>query len=466
MSITIPFARHSYQTASKPVSSQRCLNLYAELNPDDTKSKIVLYGTPGLRKLLTLPTSPIYGLHTMNGVLYAVTSTKLYSIDSYWVATELGSVTISGNCSMSDNGTQVVFVDGAKGYVWDGTTLTDLSTVGNWYPSDTVTFQDQYSIFNRKGTGQFFISGLGDATSYDALDFATAEGAPDNLVADISDHRQLYLFGERSIEVWQNTGASAFPFQRVSGAFIERGCAASLSVSKLEGTIFWLADDLTVRMLSGYTPQKISTHAIEYAIEQYSTVSDAFAYTYTERGHGFYVLTFPTESKTWVYDVTNGMWHERSYFLLGTNYRHRSNCHTVAYDTEVVGDYQNGKIYALDNEYYSDDGDPIQRIAISSEINSDRNPMFMSELEIEFESGVGLTAGQGSDPQAMLRWSDDGGRTWSNEHWVDIGLKGKYKNRARWRRLGRFLNRAYELTITDPIRVVIIAAYAEIFRGR
>lgn len=469
MATPITFGLQSYQLDSKPVSVQRCVNWYAEIQQEG-KSKTVLYPTPGLLKKLTLGTTPVYGLHVVDGTLYAVTATKLYSISSAWSATELASVTIAGPCSMANNGTSLVFVDGTNGYSYNTSTatLTTLTTASNWYPANRVDFQDQYLIFNRSGTGQFFISNLSDPTTYSALDFATAEGAPDDTIGIIVDHRELWLFGEKSIEIWQNTGGAAFPFERVAGAFIERGCAASLSLAKNDNTVFWLGDDRIVYRANGYTPQRISTHAIETAIDGYSTVSDAVAWFQDTKGHKFYWLTFPTANKTWVYDVASGLWHERSYrdTVTGGEKRHRAGCYAKAYNTHVVGDYSTGEIYALDHDTYTDDGDTIRRLCSSPYVHSGREWVYQSSLEIEFEAGVGTTSGQGSDPQVMLRYSDDGGRTYSNEKWRSIGAKGAYENRAFWKRLGRFRTRTFEVTITDPVNAVILGAYAELASGR
>lgn len=437
-------------------TGSRLLNLYVERLPADSKAPVILYGTPGTARFSLLPTYPILGLHVMDEALYAVTPSKLYAVARNGSYTELGDVDLSGNVSMATNGMSLVMVDGAKGFAYhkeDG--LEELEGDG-WYPANTVAYQDGYFLFNRAGTGQFFVSEL-LSTEFDPLKYATAEGAPDDTVAVLCDHREAWLFGEHTVEVWWNSGNPDFPFERRSGAFIEKGIAAPHSAKKMDNAVFWLADDGIVYRANGYTPQRMSSHAMEYDIGR-GRLDDAFAYTYIEEGHAFYVITFPTQKKTWCFDVATGEWHERSHIEWG---RHHSNCYAFCYDQHLVGDFQNGLIYMLDMAAYSDVGDEIQRVAISPPIGDGVNRFIMHGFELDMDSGVGLPNGQGSDPQAMLQWSDDGQETWSNEHWTTIGKIGRYLTRVNWRRLGMFRRRHMKLTVTDPVPVVIKGAWWE-----
>lgn len=457
--IKIPFGRQAYQSRSLPISSQRCMNLYAEEQHPDAKDQLPLHGTPGTVLWATVGNGPIQAMEVMDGVLYVVSGGTLYSVNSAGTATSIGScVSGSGRVQMATNGTHLVIVDGSKGYSYSVSGGLAQITDAGFYASDTVTFQDGYFILNRNGTGQFYISGA-YAVTFDALDFATAEGDPDDLKAVISNSRELWLFGAETSEVWWNSGA-AFPFERYQGTFIEKGCAAAHSPAKIDNTVFWLGDDRGVYAATGYQPQKISTPAIDYAFSNYTTVGDAFAYTYSQEGHKFYVLTFPTENATWVYDLQSKLWHERA-----TGYpfgRHVSNCYAHAYSKHLVGDWANGKIYYFDLDVYTDNGTQIIRDVISPTVHDSSNPLFMSKMQVDVESGVGLVTGQGSSPQAMLRWSDDGGRTWSNEHWSSMGAIGEYFYRVIWRKLGMFRSRIFWLRISDPVKVTIISAYAKI----
>lgn len=457
MSQPIQWAISSNQGRAEAANGSRLVNLYAEALPPNSKAPVVLYGTPGTVQFVDVGGSSLLGLHRMDGLLYAVTENKIYLVESTGDVTELGDVILSGRVSIANNGRSLVVVDGTRGYAYDreDDEVTQLGGDG-WYPANTVTYQDGYFIFNRAGTGQFFLSEL-LSTEFDALDFATAEGAPDDTLAVLSDHRELWVFGERSIEVWYNSGDVDFPFERMQGAFVERGIRAPHSAVKMDNSVFWLAEDGVVYRAAGYQPQRISTHAVEQSITK-GLIEDAFAYTYTEEGHAFYLLTFPNLKITWCYDVATGLWHERSHIKWG---RHHSNCYARAYGRHFVGDFNSGKIYAMEMDARTDAGEAIRRVGVSPVIHANRERMAMHSLELDMNSGVALTTGYGSDPQAMLDWSDDGGKTWSNEHWTDIGKKGEYLTRVIWRRLGDFRQRQLRIVITDPIPVIIMGAYVE-----
>jgi hypothetical protein len=193
-------------------------------------------------------------------------------------------------------------------------------------------------------------------------------------------------------------------------------------------------------------------------------MSDAIAFTYQQDGHSFYVLTFPSAQATWVYDAATGAWHERAGFANGQFIRHRANCQMFFSEEVVVGDFENGNIYAYDLDQFSD-GDFAQkwlrswRALPTGQNNLKRTAQH--SLQIDMQTGVGVNTGQGSNPQVMLRWSDDGGHTWSNEHWMSAGKIGAYGTRAIRRRLGmtmKLRDRVYEISGTDPVKIAIVGA--------
>lgn len=467
----IPFATQSYQARSLPLSAQRVVNLFAEAAPPDARSTVVLYGTPGLTLFGTVGSGPIRGLHVMGTTLYAVSGDQLYSVSSSGVGTNLGTLAgrerTESRVDMADNGRQLVIINSdGKGTVYDGTTLAAI-TDPDFPRASSLSYVDGYFLFTRPNTGQWFISDLLEATSYDALDFATAETYPDPLVKVYVDHREVWLFGTKSTEIWSNTGGAAFPFERVSGAVIERGCAAAGSVAKMDNSVFWLGDDGIVYRAAGYQPQRVSTHAIEHAIEGYATLADALAFTYSQEGHSFFCLTFPDAAVTWVYDASTQLWHERESRddegrSLG---RWRVNAYADAYNQHVVGDYDSGQLYTLDMDEATENGLAIRREAVSAPVAATGQRLKMARLELELETGVGRTTGQGSTPQAMIQFSDDGGRTWSNERWATMGQLGEYRRRVRWYRMGQFRERYLRLTLADPVKVALIGATAELDRG-
>jgi hypothetical protein len=223
-----------------------------------------------------------------------------------------------------------------------------------------------------------------------------------------------------------------------------------------------------VMSAAGYQPQRISDHALEYAIGQMSRITDAVAYTYQQEGHSFYVLNFPTANQTWVYDASTNMWHQRAWRNPSDNSlnRHRANCQMAFANENIVGDWETGKLYRLDLDVFTDNGDPIPRIRTCPHLSDpDYRWQFFDSLQVDMQTGVGLTTGQGSDPKAMLQWSTDGGYTWSNELWASIGKIGERRSRVKWRRLGRSRDRVFKVTITDPVRVAIVGASVAVRTG-
>ncbi len=460
----LQFARNAYQSRSRPINSQRLVNLYAEANPPDSKEPLVLIGTPGLKLFADLGDKSINGLHVMKGTLFAVVGADVYTVNAAGIGTLIGDIGINEQrVEMEDNGTQVVILkEDGTAYVATTASVVQITDV-DFRPASSVTFMDGYHVFTERDSQVFFISGLNDALSYDALDFASAESKPDDLVRVFSDHSELWLFGVETIEVWYNSGAADFPFARISGAVIERGCGAADSVAKEDNTVFWLGDDGIVYRADGYTPKRISTHAIEFAIAGYSTTSDAYGFVYDSEGHKFYVLTFPSNGATWVFDIATGLWHERESFGLN---RWRVNSFAFNFEKNLVGDFENGKIYELDLDTYDENGEILQKIAVSAPLANENMRFIVDKFTLELDVGVGLTLGQGKDPQVMMQWSDDGGYTWSNEYWRDIGKKGEYTTEVRWRALGQTRQRMFRTIISDPIKVAIQGAYIDIRMGK
>lgn len=357
-----PILGQSYVLRSPNAADNRMVNLYPEIIVEGGKQPAYLTRAPGLRRLATLNDGPVRGLWQTGSYGYAVSGNSFYRINSSWQATSVGTVAGFGPVSMADNGVQIFIAANPYGYVYniDANTLTQIDDPD--YPGAvTVGFLDGYFIFNEPNSQRFWITSLYDGSNIDALDFASAEGSPDGLVAVAVDHREAWMFGTNSVEVWYDSGATDFPFERIQGAYNEIGCVAAYSVAKLDNGLFWLGADARGRGIvyraNGYTGQRISTHAVEWAIQQYSNISDAIGYTYQQDGHAFYVLIFPTARTTWVYDVATQAWHERAGWENGEFVRHRSNCQMSFNSEIVVGDYNSGKIYAFDKNVYDDDGD-------------------------------------------------------------------------------------------------------------
>ena len=514
------------------------VNLFPEVVPEGSGGKEggFLLRCPGLRLLATVGTGPIRGLWVTNGVAYVVSGNEFYSLTTSWTSTLIGTVSGSGPVSMADNGTQIFIACNPDGFIYNVFTAAFGQIADADFPgAGSVGYLDGYFVFNEPNSQKFWVTSLLDGNSIDPLDFASAEGYPDNVVALIVDHREIFLFGNTSVEVWYNAGTPDFPLARIQGAFMEVGCEAAYSVAKLDNSVFWLGSDARGRGIvyraNGYTPARISTNAVEYAFQSYGNITDAIGYTYQQDGHPFYVLIFPLAGATWVYDVSTQLWHERAGFNNGQFVRHRSNCQMSFNDEIVVGDYADGRVYAFDLDVYADDGKTQKWLRSWRALPTGQNSLKRTahhSLQLDAETGVGLNLypaydsedlatesgsiivaefvqgylitqsgnqlvteandgneplvtqvqpindyngyaletnaypeAPGYNPQVMLRWSDDAGHTWSNEHWNSMGKIGAYGSRTIWRRLGmttKIRDRVYEVSGTDPVKIAIMGA--------
>lgn len=453
--VPIPLARTSSEAFSKEASNTKLTNWFAERNPEGSKSPFTLYPTPGLKAWTTVGEGPIRGLHLAGPDLFVVSGAKLYKVNSAKAVTELGTVGSSGAVRMISNDLrEVAVVTRNKSYAYTANGLIQLPETG----LNGAAYQDGYGIFTQSSSQKFWITDIDDMATIGGTAFSSADALTGNVIGCISDHRELWIFKETSIEVWYNSGNALFPFDRAQGGVIEKGCAASGSIAKAQNAVFWLGEDLRVYMAAGYQPKPISTPQIDARLaDKTATFQDAEAFTYSQNGHEFYVLLL--SDLTLVYDLTEGVWHERKHLGLQ---RWRPNCYSNAFNLHLVGDYSNNQIYELSDTTYDDDGDALRREAILPALFSAGELLTVWQMFLDFEGGVGLTTGQGSDPQVMLDWSDDGGNTWSNELTTSIGKIGKYDHRAMFARLGTFRERQFRIAISDPVKAVISGAYAKV----
>jgi hypothetical protein len=464
-----PILGSAYVTRSINAANNRMVNLFPEVIIEGGKEPAFLNRAPGLNLLTTVGQGPVRGMWQYGGYGYIVSGNTLYRIDNEYNITTIGVVANDGPVSMSDDGNHLFIACNGPSFIYNATTLAFGQITDPDFPGAlTVSYLDGYFVFIEPNSQRVWVTTLLNPTSIDPLDFASAEGSPDGLVSSITDHSEVWLFGTNSVEVWYNSGAADFPLQRIQGAFNEIGCAATYSVAKLDNGLFWLGSDNRgqgiVYRANGYTGTRISTHAVEWQIQQYGDISDAIAYTYQQDGHAFYVLTFPTAGATWVYDVATQAWHERASFTNGDFSRHRSNCQMFFNSKVTVGDFQNGNIYAFDLDVYADGAFTQKWLRSWRALPTGTNTLKRTAqhaLQLDCEAGVGGD----TNPQVMLRWSDDGGYTWSNEHWKGMGRVGEYGTRVIWRRLGmtmKLRDRVYEVSGTDPVKIAIMAAELDV----
>jgi len=426
----IPFAVGTTSARNIKANNETLVNLFVEIATPSSKNQTVLMGTPGITTLLTLPTYPILGTHVFKNELYAVTPTKAYKITSDNIASEIGTVVFDSTkkVSTTNNGSMLVFCQGTS-YIYEpdgGTVFQEIADV-DYQLSDTVDFQDGYFIWQKQNSGEFFISDL-YSTDIDPLEFATAEGSPDNLVGLKVAHRQLWLFGERSTEVWYNSGNADFPFDRVQGSFSEKGCINKNTIVTANNTIFYVGDDGIVYMINGYAPVRVSNEAVEYRISQADSTT-LCAFESNEEGHIFYHLVIGDEMM--VFDVKTQSWHNRKSYGID---RWRINSVQQVYSKRYGSDFENGKFYEVSLNINTEDGSVIKREAITAPIHSSAEFFTLSAIQLDMETGLSPI---GEDDIITLEYTRDGGKNWSNKKTSTIGKQGEFTHRVIWRRLGR-----------------------------
>lgn len=466
----------SLESRSLPLSAQRVVNLFTEKQRPGAKSQTPLFGVPGLTAFANIGTGPIRGNWVMQGVPYVVSGSELYRVDVNGVGTLLGSgISGTGQVGMADNGEQLCIVNGVFGWIYALNANNSVSTAGffqitdpNFNPASTVNFFDGYFVFDHKGTNEFFLSGLYDGTVYNALDFASAEASPDFVVATIQNLQLLFIFCQAHIELWYDAGAANFPFARYAGGVINYGCVSPYSIVPQDGAIFFLGSDKVFYRLQANFPIRVSTHEMEHIIAQEPDITLATSFTYTLEGHKFVVLNLPLSNRTLVFDISTGLWAEResldaSSVSLG---RWRGNTALRIYNNTYIGDFFSGAFSLLDWTVYTELGNTIEGVAYSAPLHEDRKRLFISRFELDVQAGVGLTTGQGSDPQIMLDVSVDGAQTFRTlQPQRSMGRIGEYTKRLRWLRQGMGRQFVFRLRISDPVPRVIIAAHADVSVG-
>lgn len=472
----IPLTTGAGSTRSPIAGVGRQVNLYAEVNPQGSPAPVTYYATPGLKLWSTVPGEGAVRLQYVasDGTHFAVRGPKLSRYTgSSWV--ELATLTsVEGRVIATDNGTQAVFVDGTLNapVITLGTFAASFMSGDGWYGADFVYFINGRFVFNKPETQQFYWTGL-YSTALDPLDFASAEGSPDKIIAMVVDHLELWLFGPTSVEIFYDSGDPDAPFARMQGAFNEVGCIAPYSVNRLDNTIYWLGRDRNgggmVFRAQNYQPARISDHALENAIASYETIDDAFSLTYQQEGHTFYMLTFPTARKTWCFDVASNLWHEREYRLSSNEAtRHRANSHAFFENKNLVGDFENGNIYEFDLDTYTDNGNEILRLKDFPHITNSGYRQFFRQFVLDCQVAVGNGGLQDPgevDPEIWLSWSDDGGRSWTSTVVQKLGKIGEFWQRVQWNRLGMGRDRIFRVSTTANAKIAMQGAFLEAQSG-
>jgi hypothetical protein len=442
------------------LSNQVCRNFYLRPYPEGgERNPFALFGTPGLVGWLDLGVEvEVRGSLVFAGYMYVVAGDVLYRIATDKTVVELGNLgTMTGPVGMATNGLDLTVVDGASGYVWDYAAGTYTQIVDPDFPAcRTIIHTDGYYLVPLSGSGQIWRSDFNTGLSWEGLAFSTAGADPDPIVALISSNQDVYTIGGRTTQIWVNPGATT-----------EKGCAGTFAIGKGNNAIFWVGKDEfgqgQVLRAVGRASKVISTPAITREIQSWGDLSDIQLFTYEMLDQTHVVITSPQADKTLVYDSTADQWHERSSRILGVDGRWRISTHAFFNNLHIVGDAYNGKLYELRSDAYDEDGEEMVSVRRSPILRSLQNDITIDELQIVTEPGVGLVTGEAQDvdPQAILRWSKDGGRNWSAGVDVPLGKIGETNNRARVLQLGQGDNWVFEITISARVKRVIKDALVE-----
>lgn len=470
------FVGPSYTSQSKIAAADRCVNFYPEKVESGTgPAEYVLYPAPGLEAWCTLPESPFRGQYTINGASFAVGGENLYELPYSQGGTPILRTTGLYNpddsfvsmAGSGDGSRQLVITSGTRVYAFD--LLTDTLTEIPDLAGTTCGFMDGYFLVLDPNRSELHFSDLEDGSTWSAIDVAQRTDSGDKWIAMLVRQKDLWLFGSQTSSVYYDSGDADTPWVPNPSVFASQGIGAPRSAALLNGSPVWLgqgaAGGRIVYMANGFTPGRISTHAIEYLLAQCDSVADAIGFTYQDQGHEFYVLTIPG-TVTIVYDGTTGLWHERGEWD-GNGFTGLAVAgHIYVNGEHLVGSLSDGTIYRMAIDLPNGvDGAGLRRMRCAPHITADGDRVVHSRFALDLEAGLGLVTGQGSDPTVMLRWSNDGGQSWGNVHLMSAGAIGAYRTRVERYRLGMARDRVYEITMSDPIPWRIMGAHLDVTRS-
>lgn len=476
--LELPFADGFYVSQSTPLIDKRVVNCYPVVPQADAQSKRALLRTPGTKEFADLGSGDCRGAIVFNdGFPYFVLGTSLVSSDSSGTLTNHGTITGTGDVSIATNGINIAIQD-PNGDSFFFTPTTGVLETNNdvtflsFGQARTVTFKDGYYIYTTDTI--FFVSSvksLNDGKNFNALDFADAEISPDRLVAGHNNHNQLYILGETTIEVYQTIATSGFPFLRIPGAMIQKGCSARHAIVEFDNSFLFIGGDVgeqpAIWKTIGSNAQKISTSSIDQLLQKNTAADIAAARAFTYSQNGNYFAVFTIGNNTFVYDATTSAlsgkpeWHERQSDITDGNgfKKWRANYGVKAYGKILVGDDRSGKIGELDFNTKTEYGNKVERFFTTRPFSFDGEAIFAHEIELIMQVGVGDATTP--DPQIRMDYSDDEGRTFVNEVSKSMGKIGEYKTRVRWSRLGRIpKNRMLRFKMTDPVEYNVYSLFA------
>lgn len=472
----IPFVGGSGPARSPDADDQRTVNAYVELDQGNQRAPAAMYGMPGLVLAHTMGSGPHRGSIKQGTDSYYVSGSHVFRRDAAGVVVQCPGAlsTFEGRVGMATNGTEVLIVDGSGGWLVTGTILAAI--VDPDFPAGVTgaAFLNAFFVVWGDGSQLFRWTELPNSGgAWDGLDFASAEGNPDDLIGGEADHGQLWFIGTDSGEVFDNVADADQPFQRSGSSFIELGAVSPWTVQSFDNSVVWLArseegQGIFIRTQGG-NPVRFSDHKVEAALARYTeaglTLDDAYAFTFQMQGHNFYACSFPTADATWVFDAASGLWAEWLWRDPAYNslHRHRAATHVFTNGKHLVGDWESGKVYELRMDAYTDAGDPIVLIRRAPTVFDEAALLTVQELRVDMETGVANE--HCADPHLLMRYYRDG-RTPSNWKERGIGSTGEYGKQVRFHNLGQGRAWGFEIQITDPVKRAIFGGYARVAKSR
>lgn len=468
------FIGGSYQSLAATADSEHLINWYvSKMESEGATSRAALLPTPGVQFLEESTRGGVgRGHYAVNGREFAVIGTQFLEIDQTGAITFRGTVALDSNpatiCGNGDSGGEIFVTSGGNGYLFTLATnvfaaipfLAGIATMG-----DMV--DDRFLCLDAS-TSKVYISGILDGATWSGSLFFHRSLAPDRWVGMKVLGRTIWMLGEQTSEPWYNVGTSPVPFAPFNATVVQYGCAAPFSASVSGSNLCWLSrakdGGLSAVSVSGYSPEVVSTVPLAEAWGLYGDISDAVGDSYSEFGHTFYLLTFVTQGITWAYDLTSESWAQRGTWIEedGAYQPWLPRWHAFAYGEHRILRSDGSQVYTMSSSLpYDVDGRVIRRLRRAPTLMLENKRLFFSAFELDLEPGLGNAVAPGDDPQVMMRMSNDGGKTWSQERWRSAGKTGEYGRRVRWNRCGMGRRRVFEVVVTDPVPWRVTAAYLE-----
>ena len=482
--ITVPFVGQTAVSRSLAVNNQATINFMQAVKGRGAKAPVVLESTPGLVDLEIVGDGAIRSSQMPASAIRAAPAIDLYGV---WGSRLIAQTVASGNLDigglnanpgrveMARGRSHIAMVDGTDGYTYDGTTflqITDLDFPGNTGAGAPthIRYLDGFFIVNDALTDNFFISAVEDPTAWNALDFDAAAVAPDNSLALTSTVSLLWIMGDQVAQAYYNSGNPDFPYDIVLNATQEVGILAPYSLAESDAGIFYLATTPEggrfIYHIKGQAGAVITEDEQEAFLLTVTDPTDAYGFIYKQAGKSFYILQLSATSglngrtsSTLIFNIKTRTWESRE---LGDGTAWRAGGHGILGGDNIVGSRLQARRLRLDLTDFRDAGNNVTRTRRTQIYHVNNSLMDWWALVVDLEGGVGNLLAPGDDPMLKMRYSNDGGRTFSNFLLGEIGKIGDTTQRVVFRNLGSGRNRVFEIVVSDPVNVTIINAYAEV----